>query len=92
MVGIFVQGLRDDSRYKRKLSGIDVPENTLLLATIVDGIQMLHASITGIQPEQSIVNVVLGKEPDTKSDDESNADECLTYDSVEEFRLARYGG
>ena len=40
-VAVFARGLRDNSRIKMKLSGIEVDPQAMLLASIADGVNLL---------------------------------------------------
>lgn len=78
-VATFVCGLRNDSRIKLKLSGINYDINTILLATLVDRFSKVHF-------EQSddllFVPRLMGLKNETKETD------VVTFDSVEDYKQA----
>lgn len=78
-------GLRDDSRIKMRISGIRVPQNTLLLAAAVDRLAFLAWAKTedaqkGSNCPGSILAAILG-ETEGKST-------VLTYEAAEDFEIA----
>ena len=69
MVAIFAIGLRDDSRIKMKLSGAKVPPDILLLAGIIDRLNLLLWTKTkdaekGLNKPKPILNDLYEKESD----------------------------
>jgi hypothetical protein len=67
MVAIFAIGLRDDSRIKMKLSGAKVPPDILLLAGIIDRLNLLLWTKTkdaekGLNRPKSILSDLYHKE------------------------------
>lgn len=69
MVAIFAIGLRDDSRIKMKLSGAKVPPDILLLAGIIDRLNLLLWTKTkdaekGLNRPKSILSDLYHKESD----------------------------
>lgn len=75
MVATFSVGLRNNSRIKMALAGIKYPLNTLLLAAILDGIDLDNWTKTenyrnGEGRPQTMVNALLGKETENQSDRE----------------------
>lgn len=75
MVATFSVGLRNNSRIKMALAGIKYPLNTLLLAAILDGINLDNWTKTenyrnGEGRPQTMVNALLGKETENQSDRE----------------------
>lgn len=93
-IATLAAGLDNDSRIKRKLSGMNAPINTMLLAVIADGINFVcwskseDAKHKRNRPK-SILKLVLGK--DKKKKDEN----IEAFDSAEEFeewRKKKIGG
>lgn len=83
-VALFANGLHEDSRIKRAMSGMKVSMDTFLLATIEDYLSWLVWSKTkdgqkNQNKPASIVEVINGK------DKESEEDENLTFESAEDF-------
>ena len=72
MVAIFSIGLRDDSRIKMKLSGAKVPPDILLLAGIIDRLNLLLWTKTkdaekGLNRPKSILSDLYHKENDVSA-------------------------
>lgn len=87
-VAVFAYGLHEDSRIKSKISGMDVPLDTLLLASISDSLKTLVWFQTedgqkGRNRPESLVEMLSGKEKQKKRDD------IVGFDSGEEFMKAR---
>ena len=83
-VATFSCGLRDNSRIKRKLSGINISQSDMLMASIVDSNNLLvwmqtKDGLNGKNKPESIVNKLLGVEDDKKQTD------IAIFDSGEEF-------
>ena len=87
LVATFSVGLRENSRIKKIMAGMKYDFETLLLAAIVDGINLSNWSMSenarngGKKPE-SIVNRLLGIEPT------NNRNEMI-FDSAEEYEEMR---
>ena len=84
LVATFSCGLRDDSRIKRKISGINIDQSDLLLATLVDTTNLLlwiqtQDGVKGRNRPDSIVDSLLSAENTQKSD-------TVTFKSGKEFR------
>ena len=84
MVAVFSYGLKEDSRIKMKLSGQTVPSETLLLASMVDKLNILVWFKTkdgqkGKNEPPSIVSVLTGKD---KTD---NNKDVVVFNSGEDF-------
>lgn len=84
MVAVFSYGLKEDSRIKMKLSGQTVPSDTLLLASVVDKLNILVWFKTkdgqkGKNEPPSIVSVLTGKD---KTD---NNKDMVVFNSGEDF-------
>ena len=84
MVAVFSYGLKEDSRIKMKLSGQTVPSETLLLASMVDKLNILVWFKTkdgqkGKNMPPSIVSVLTGKD---KTD---NNKDVVVFNSGEDF-------
>lgn len=80
-------GLRDDSRIKMKMSGVNVPANILLLARIVDELGILAWQNTrdganGTNPPESLADRLLHPEMAGKG-------AITAFDTPEEFEAAR---
>lgn len=87
MVATFSVGLRGNSRIKMSMAGIQYPLDTLLLAAVLDGINMGNwmlskSSGEGSNPPQSMVGRLLGKEPDTGKEE-------ILFNSAEDYERAR---
>ena len=85
-VAIFCIGLRDDSRIKKKINGIEYTTDTLLLAKAVDYLALLFWSKTkdaenGMNAPESILNQLLGNT-------ESETD-VVSFETAEDFETAR---
>lgn len=85
MVATFSVGLRENSRIKRKLNGMDQSLDNILLASICDRLSMLvwmnsRDGHSGINRPKSILSILLG-------DDESNND-VMSFNTPEEFDKA----
>lgn len=79
-----VVGLRNDSRIKMKMSGMEIPVDTFLLATMVDHLAFLCWTKTADAEKnknrpKSITNILLGR--DTKP-----VKDKRVFKSIEEFQ------
>ena len=84
-VAIFSVGLRDDSRIKKKMAGVNYSLDTVLLAAIADRLSILIWMRTedgekGINKPAYILDSLFGKEDEK---------EVVSFDSPEEFEEAR---
>lgn len=81
---ILAVGLRDDSRIKSKMGGINTTLNLIFLAEIIDAIHLLvwFKTEDGVKNENRPVSWVA-------MFDEIEESDTLTYDSPEEFEQAR---
>lgn len=82
-VATFSVGLRENSRIKMILAGTKYSFDTLLLASILDGVNLRNWSMSegarnGKNRPQSITNKLLGKE-------ETNESEYMLFDTAEAF-------
>lgn len=87
MVATFSVGLRENSRIKMALADIKYSFETILLASILDGVNMSNWTKTddarnGVNRPQSMVSKLLGRE------DESGNDK-ITFDSAEAYEEMR---
>lgn len=85
LVATFSVGLRENSRIKMKMAGIRYDFKTLLLASILDGINLgnwIRSSKNGSSRPESMVDRLLGR-----SGEESNEKELFM--SAEEFEQKR---
>lgn len=87
MVAAFSAGLRENSRIKMAMAGIQYPLNTLLLAAVLDGINMVNwmlskSSSEGSNPPQSVLARLLGREQD-------GGKEEMLFDSAGDYEKAR---
>lgn len=85
-IATFCVGLRDDSRIKLKMNGLDVPFETLLLAMMTDCLKFLVWSKTkdaenGLNKPASIVQAILSDESGTKNN--------VSFDSGLDFEKAK---
>lgn len=83
-VAVFARGLRDNSRIKMKLSGIEVDPQAMLLASIADGVNLLvwqktKDAMRGLNRPASILNSTFAKK--------QNAE--VVYESSKDFEIAR---
>lgn len=81
-----VIGLRDDSRIKMKMSGMKIPINTFLLASMVDHLAFMSWAETkdaqkGKNKPKSILKILLGEE------NTSNQDKQV-FSSFDDFLMA----
>lgn len=86
-VAAFSVGLRENSRIKMALAGVNYSFDTLLLASILDDLNVLVWSMSenakkGINKPQSIADKLLGR----AEDDNSNE---IGFDTAEEFERER---
>ena len=86
-VAAFSVGLRDDSRIKMKLAGVKYSFDTMLLASIVDNLNLRTWSMSedgrnGVNKPASIVNKLLGRE-------EANSSDAMVFDSGKAFEEMR---
>lgn len=86
-IGIFAVGLPDKSRIKKKLAGLEVDIETILLGIIADKLSFLAWAQTkdaekGKNRPESILAKLLGKE-------EKKESEIMAFSSPEEFEQAR---
>lgn len=89
-VAIFAIGLREDSRIKMKLNDEKIPRSQFLLAVIADRLGLLCYAISSDKenPPVSILEMLLGIEPEEKSKDS----DVVTFDTPEDFEKAWEGG
>lgn len=92
LVATLSVGLRADSRIKMMASGMNVTQDTLLLASIADRIEMFRfgfsdASKKGKKPPKMLVEMLLG-------DNQTNAKGITKFKTAEDFEqaLARIRG
>ena len=88
-LAILACGLRDDSRIKKKLNGMDVDVDSLLLAYAVDRLSWLVWAKTkdgqkGRNKPKSIVDILLHR-----SDEEVTKVDSDVFDSLEAFKAER---
>lgn len=84
-VAVLSSGLRNDSRIKQKLIGLDYSLDTLLKAMMVDSLNFIawtktEAAQRNENRPQSVLNVLLGREDDT------HVNSFATGDEFEEMR------
>ena len=89
MVATFAVGLRDNSRIKAKISGIDKPFVDCLMAAIYDRLNWLCWSrsadgLNGVNMPIRILDLLF----ENKSDDTKNND-FVIFESADEFEKAR---
>ena len=91
LVATLSAGLRDDSRIKLRFADSPVSQDTLLLATIIDKIELFKYLFTtdaskGINKPQSMVDAIMGKPKKQKG--------IVGFKSVEAFEaaMAKYKG
>lgn len=82
-VATLVNGLSDDSRTKRKMSGLKIPINTFLLASMADQLAFISWSKTidaerGRNKPKSILKLLLGEEEEAQGDRK-------VFTSIDEF-------
>ena len=85
MVATFSVGLRENSRIKMAMANMKYPFDTLLLAAILDGINMrnwMGISRNEADKPQSILNKLLGKEQEEEN-------EKVLFDTAEEYESER---
>lgn len=83
LLGILATGLRDDSRIKQKIGGVKTNDTNMILANILDGINLLLWTKTkdaenGINQPDSIAETLFVKER-----------EEVMFDTPEEFEKER---
>lgn len=88
-LAILACGLRDDSRIKKKLNGMDVDVDSLLLAYAVDRLSWLVWAKTkdgqkGRNKPKSIVDILLHR-----NDEEVTKVDSDVFDSLEAFKAER---
>lgn len=78
MVATLVFGLRDNSRVKMKLSGMNIDLKTLLLSRILDDVELILWSKTNgkAQKPKSITNALMKKE---------DKNDVQSFDNAEDF-------
>lgn len=86
LVAALAAGLSDDSRVKRKIAGMPIALNTLLLARAVDHLAFLAWAKTkdaesGRNHPKSVVSLLMGREPESG--------DYEVFDSAEAFEAAR---
>lgn len=62
-LAVFVFGLPDDSRIKKKLSGLKVDLNTVMIAGVLDRLSMILYSLAGskgIEKPETLASILLG--------------------------------
>ena len=82
-VATLAAGLREDARINRKRTGEPCGIEIMLLASITDRLGYLLAGSSGGQAPPSILDSILGREEEKKSD-------VMAFDSPEEFKKYRY--
>lgn len=87
VVAILVAGLRENSRLIMKERGAKAPENTILLAAIVDRIDGIMAAWSGTERNRSILESYI----DVPLEEKKNSN-IVAFESPEDFIAARYGG
>lgn len=90
MVATFSVGLRDNSRIKMAIADVKYPLDTMLLAAVLDGINlrnwlMSNKAQEGVGKPQSMVNKLLGIVETEDGQDE----ETVAFDSAEAFEEMR---
>ena len=90
LVATFAVGLRDNSRIKTKMSGMERPFDEYMLAAIYDGINWLCWSKTkdgakGNNQPSRIIDLMFGK----KETEDPNKTDFELFKSPEEFEKAR---
>lgn len=85
VVAVLVAGLRDNARIKQKITGVDVTLTDQLLAIVADRLGALMNAYGG-KVDFSIYDRLMGNEKHNGGSD------VVAFDTVEEFRKARYGG
>lgn len=79
LVATLSAGLRDDSRIKLKAAGVPVSQDTLLLASIADRVEMFRCSfIKDAKQPESFLRAFLG-------DEEKKNNSVTAFNSAEEF-------
>ena len=86
LVATLSAGLRNDSRIKLKAAGTPVSQDTLLLATIADRVEMFRYGFTkeaekGKNRPESILAMILGE-------DKTKANRGMGFRTAEEFEAA----
>ena len=87
LVATFSVGLRENSRIKMALANIKYPLDTLLMAAILDGINLgnwmrIKSAGKGTSQPKSIVDRLLGRDQEEES-------ERIVFDTAEEFERER---
>lgn len=90
-VAAFSVGLRENSRIKMALADVRYPFETMLLAAILDGINLKNWLMSkdaqeGVGRPQSMVNRLLGKPEESNWEKE---DDTVVFDSGEAFEEMR---
>ena len=81
-----VAGLGDESRLKKKITGVNISLTDQLLAIVADRLGILITAYGG-KVESSIHDALMGTKKPQSGQSNSQA-----FTSVEEFNKARYGG
>lgn len=62
LLATLAAGLRDNSRIKTSLSGVNATRGEILLAAAVDRLSLLVWSMTkGVDPPESVLDAIMGK-------------------------------
>lgn len=85
LVSTLAIGLSEDSRIKKKITGTKVDTDTLLLAMLIDSVNMLIYMNTkdakdGINRPKSIATILTGRD---------NEDQKVGFSTIEEFERAK---
>ena len=87
LVATLAVGLRDNSRIKMKITGTDIPVDTLLLSMIYDSLNILvwrFASKKGTNKPESVAQKLLEKEKEDKT-----VKQAEVFNSPEEYEAER---
>lgn len=87
LLATLASGLREDSRIRRRMSGMKAPLNTLLIASAVDALHLLVWSRTkdgqkGRNRPKSVLDYITGRNHESRTND------TLKFRSAEEFNAA----
>lgn len=88
VVATLVAGLRDNSRLCMKAKGIPAPMETLISGVIADRIGCILELLGMNVP--SVMDVIYGVPQETEKEEKDNG--IRSFESIEEFLMARYGG
>lgn len=78
--------MRENSRINQKRNGVKAPQNTILLASIVDRLGLLITALTGESVGEQVTNKFV-----ESSGKEKQAD-LMKFNTVDDYLAARYGG